>query len=354
MDARHLIGWSSTANALEMIAFQAKDALLVVDDFAPHGSPYDVQRWHKDADRLFRAQGNMAGRGRLRSDATLRAAKPPRGLILSTGEDVPKGQSLRARLLVLEIGPGDLDWSRLTAAQRDAADGRFATAAAGFIRWHAGRRNEVLQALPETLRGLRDQAAAGALHRRTPDIIANLAFGMRAFLDYAVDTKAITASEAEALVARTWAALGDSAAAQAHHHVANDPAMRFLELLRAALSSGQAHLVDLHPASRLEETLGMIDLGKGEAVGWIEGDAVYLELEASYAAVQRMGQGSGDALAVSATTLRKRLHERGLLRSIDTGRQVLTIRKQIEGRRRAVLHLDAATVLGALAEENDG
>ena len=36
MDRLHLPGaWSSTANALEMAAFQAKDTLRVVDDFAP-------------------------------------------------------------------------------------------------------------------------------------------------------------------------------------------------------------------------------------------------------------------------------------------------------------------------------
>ena len=59
LDARHLPGgWSSTANALEGTAFAAKDALLVVDDFAPTGSTFDVQRMHREADRIFRAQGN--------------------------------------------------------------------------------------------------------------------------------------------------------------------------------------------------------------------------------------------------------------------------------------------------------
>ena len=35
--------WSSTANSLEALAFHAKDALLVIDDFAPQGSGTDVQ-----------------------------------------------------------------------------------------------------------------------------------------------------------------------------------------------------------------------------------------------------------------------------------------------------------------------
>jgi hypothetical protein len=85
---------------------------MVLDDFAPTGSSYDVQRWHKKADRVLRAKGNASGRQRMRPDTTLRPEKPPRALILSTGEDVPRGQSLRARMLVLGLGPGQLDWQK--------------------------------------------------------------------------------------------------------------------------------------------------------------------------------------------------------------------------------------------------
>ena len=44
MDSRHLpASWLSTGNALEGLAFQAKDVLLVVDDFAPTGTSSDAQ-----------------------------------------------------------------------------------------------------------------------------------------------------------------------------------------------------------------------------------------------------------------------------------------------------------------------
>src|SRR5437867_2728114 len=40
LDARHLpASWLSTGNALEAVAFTAKDALLVVDDFSPLAIP---------------------------------------------------------------------------------------------------------------------------------------------------------------------------------------------------------------------------------------------------------------------------------------------------------------------------
>jgi len=50
--------WTGTANALERTAFVAKDALLVVDDFNPKGTQYEVAAMHATADRLLRAQGN--------------------------------------------------------------------------------------------------------------------------------------------------------------------------------------------------------------------------------------------------------------------------------------------------------
>ena len=88
--------WTSTANYNETLAFHAKDVPLGLDDFAPSGSQYDVTRSHREADRMIRGQGNQSGRGRARQDGSLRPVKPSRALIISTGEEIPRGQSLRA------------------------------------------------------------------------------------------------------------------------------------------------------------------------------------------------------------------------------------------------------------------
>jgi hypothetical protein len=56
--------WADTANMLEKKAFLAKDAVLVVDDFAPTGTTADVQRLHREADRLSVPPATApAGRG---------------------------------------------------------------------------------------------------------------------------------------------------------------------------------------------------------------------------------------------------------------------------------------------------
>src|SRR5262249_37675306 len=163
LDARHLPGsWSSTANALEGLAFAAKDALFVVDDYAPRGAAGDRQRLERDADRLLRAQGNRAGRQRMRADGSLRPARPPRGLIPSTGEDVPPGQARRGRQFVLEAWAGDVPLAGLTPHQHAASAGRYAQAMAGFIRWLAPQYADLRSRLPGERAALRDRALAEA------------------------------------------------------------------------------------------------------------------------------------------------------------------------------------------------
>jgi hypothetical protein len=147
MDAIHLPAhFASTANALESLAFSVKDALLVLDDFAPTGTQAD-RELHSVAERVFRGAGNQQGRNRMSGDGRLHTPQPPRALVLATGEEAPKGRSLRARLLMVELGLGDVDSGRLNECQQAARQGRFAGAMAGFLSWIAGQYEQVQQRL---------------------------------------------------------------------------------------------------------------------------------------------------------------------------------------------------------------
>lgn len=357
LDARHLPGsWSSTGNALEALAFAGKDTLIVVDDFAPTSNQSDNERAHRDAERVLRAQGNRSGRLRMRTDGSLRVARPPRGLILSTGEDVPKGQSIRARLLTCELGPNDVDWSRLTRCQQDAGEGAYARVVAAYVQWMAGRRQEFLDRHQLAIADLRAAAAQSAEHRRTPEIAANLAIGWQAFLSFAESVGALDREASRVLWERAWLAIGGAVATQGHHQRETDPARRFLELLSSALASGRAHVAK-PDGGRPDSNQGAWGWRrvrsaewepKGDRVGWLtEDDNLYLDSDASYAAAQKLAQEVGDRLAVSVQTLRRRLREAGILVSVDSTRQVLTVRRVLEGQRRDVMHVDVEAVSAA-------
>jgi hypothetical protein len=355
MDRLHLpAAWSSTENSLEALAFAAKDALLVLDDFAPTGSTVDIQRWHARADRVLRAQGNRSGRGRLRSDGTFAPTRPPRGLILSTGEDVPRGQSLRPRMLVLEVSPGDVDADRLTVCQADALAGRNARAFAGYIRWLADPYQAIMAALPQRVAELRARAVTSAPHRRTPEVLANLAIGMATFLEFAVESGALSAVDYEVLWERAWRALGESGSQQAEQQLAANPAQRFIELLGSGLASLQCHVANPTGGEPPDaawwgwrlDTVGENDVWRpgGPRIGWLVGADLLLDPGAAYSAAQRLGRDTGESLSVTSATLHRRLHEAGFLKTEETPRRHHTVRRSVGGVRHTVLHLEASTL----------
>ena len=94
-------GFSSTAFALQELAFCAKDALLVIDDFAPNGS--GDRALQSVAEQVFRATGNRQGRSRASKDGQPSTPHAPRALVLATGEEVPVGESIRARLVIIDV-----------------------------------------------------------------------------------------------------------------------------------------------------------------------------------------------------------------------------------------------------------
>jgi hypothetical protein len=358
MDAEHLPGsWSSTGNALELLAFHAKDAIFTVDDFAPAGPATDVARYHREAGRLIRAQGNRSGRQRMRSDGTLRPTRNPRGIIVSTGEDRPRGQSIQARLCILEVARGDISQPRLTACQRDATAGLYAQAMAGFLGWLAPQYDAIRAEVQDTAMRFRELTYRDQQHRRTASIAAELAAGWKVFLRFAVMVGAITALESNRLWNTAWKALEEVAERQAVYHESADPARQFLRLLAAVLSSGRAHLAGVEGSCpvtaataygwRLE---GGTYVPKGQRIGWVAEQDLYLEPDAAFAEVQKLANDQGESLPASPTTLHKRLHEQDLLASVDTARRRLVVRHTLGGAVHAVLHLR----LGALSVPESG
>lgn len=350
--------WSDTDNALGVLAFHAKDALLIVDDFAPAGTANDVLALHRKADRLFRGQGNGSGRQRCHADASLRPDKPPRGLVLATGEDVPRGLSCRARLVVLDVRAGDLRADVLTRCQAAAAAGTYAAGLAAFVRWLAPRYGRVRAGLAGEAAGLRAPLADPGGHTRTPANAAELLLGWRYFLEFARAAGAVTEAERTALWGRGAAAMREAAAAQLGHQQGSEPAGQFVRLVRSLVSAGLGHIADRDGAPPpCPERWGWRSDGPaagpgrdacprplGPCLGWAEGAELYLDPDASFAAAQRLARDQGDGFAVTCQTLRKRLKDRGWLESVDDARQKLLVRRTLVGVRRDVLHLDARRV----------
>jgi hypothetical protein len=358
MDASHLpANFASTANALGELAFSAKDVLLVVDDFTPTGGVSD-SALHGVAERLFRAAGNQQGRNRMGGQVTLRASRPPRALLLATGEEVPQGHSLRARLLIVELRPGEVDRTALSRCQAAGQDGSLAAAMGAYLAWMTGHYEELQKPLRARVAELRSLAheVLPPVHARLPTALAELQSGWEIWLQFALEAGAISKAEQAELEHRGESALAELAALQVQYHQASDPALRFVGLLRAALAAGRAHVADRQgqvPDSpeqwgwrRKPTGRGWVSLGT--RIGWAAASDLFLEPAASYRVAQQMA--GSEPLPVSAQTLRHRLREHGLLASIDTGRQMLLVRRTLEGGLKQVLHFKARDLVKLLGE----
>jgi hypothetical protein len=351
--------WSSTGNALEELAFQAKDALLVIDDFVPRGTPVDVARYHAAAERLFRAVGNGAGRGRLDSACKLREARPPRAAILSTGEDIPFGHSLQARVVMLELKVGDVDLTMLTECQRDAEAGLYGEAMGAFVRWLAARYEERQQQLCSRARDIRAMLQRSFTHARTPDIIGNLQAAFEIYIQFVEECGVITNDQRNELIGRCWQSLTAVAASQAVQQSESEPAGRFIALLRACLASGKGHLAarDGGIPAWAPESCGWRRDGsgimspRGDCVGWIDGEQIYVEPIAAHHCVLQLTRDTSETLPESLSTLNKRLREKGLLASIEASRGTMTIRRTICGSEKHVLHFRRSTILPDASNE---
>jgi hypothetical protein len=149
------------------------------------------------------------------------------------------------------------------------------------------------------------------------------------------------------------------AAAQAAHIGTAEPAGLFMRLLRAAITSGRAHIAATNGSEPDNpEAWGWRRerdewCPHGDLIGWMDGEDLYLQPDASFATAQAVGRATGEEITVSPHTLRKRLHERGLLASVDAVRKKLTVRHTLSGTRHDVLHLRAESLIGTDGVDDD-
>lgn len=137
--------WRDTENKLEKMLFLCKDLPLVIDDWAPGADSAKAREMEVKAEHVIRAQGNKQGRGRLKSDTSSRMTYIPRGLLLTSSEQLPSGYSHTARMFSVELDGAAISLERLSAAQEKKNLYCFAMSA--YIVWiqkNWGRLNRIL------------------------------------------------------------------------------------------------------------------------------------------------------------------------------------------------------------------
>jgi hypothetical protein len=325
---KDMTNFESTANSIERKAFALKDQLLLLDDYLGTSEHRKILAF------IARNAANNSGRGRLASDGTLQGDKPPRALVVTTGEDLPVGESLTARMLVVRMPEGQgLDLSRgapINTAQAASRKGTYALAMAGFVNWLAPSYGELQATIEQRRNQYGYEVRNRVQHNRTPRIYGDLMVALEEWLAFATEIGAIDEERRTTLAERAKRAVLAAIQAQGEYLGSADPVERYRDLLREALASGNAHV----------RALGA-EPGPGVHLGWISPEGTYLYPDVSLNLAKQMADAVGDPLPFSGQTMNKRLYERGWLvaTNLDKKRKSIAVRKRVEGRTETVLHL---------------
>ena len=375
MDAEHLPGsWSSTANSLEATTHLAKDVLFTVDDLVPMGGLGEMQRQFRDMDRLLRGLANGSGRARCRSNGKPIQGRHPRALIVSTGEAPPPGHSLNARILKLELKESiftEENLPKLRYLQQAAQQGVFSSLMAAYIKWLADHYKQQQAEFEAQREVFRHNSLCLSDHPRHAAMMADLLAGFEPYLEFLEEIGAISQEKSDQLFYKLQHILIELMERQNVDMGSVCPAEQFIELVGSLLSSGRAHLANVSGGppendpevfgwdvrewyersktsdgsqddddSEDEETDGGVNwvkrsriTSRGQKIGWVHEDNVYLQPDSALAEVLRLARDSGVALPLTRKTLGRALHSAGKLFSADRSRGRYTFRKRIHGER---------------------
>ncbi|MGO8992389.1 MAG: DUF3854 domain-containing protein [Polyangiaceae bacterium] len=301
--------WTSTVNALESFLFRAKDTLGLIDNYIP----CDREAAAK-VNRIVQQIGDRASRARLTKTSDAMPSRPPRGLMLATGEDVPVGSSdsTVGRLVVVRVKGGDLPVENIIAASQDADD--YSIAMRAYLEWFGADYETRAAAVRRHREKLIEQFAAvvteHAVHPRTARNVATLGAGLMAFLRFAQETAAITSERYEEIRISANRALVQVARAQASFRENATPVQRYLSTLRALLLQGTVTL-----SGRYE------DLDRERGVGW-QGDTafVFLHPDLTWRAIELFHAQSAQKWPFSKTGMHQALIDGGIVHRAEAGK----------------------------------
>ena len=284
--------WSSTENNLETLLFLCKDAPMVIDDFAPGSNSYQARQLEGKAERIVRSQGNKQSRGRNNADNTTQSSHPPRGLLISSGEQLPGGESRNARIFTVDIEREDIDKTKLTEAQHNTHF--YRAAMYHYLLWLREQYPDLSKTLIPQWEKLRDEFQGANIHPRLPDVTASLYIGLSKVIGYAVSINAINKRNAANILKEGKDCFIKLAVEQGKLVEELRPGKRFLAAIRSLLATGTARLRDR------EETGPPTPVPGQSIIGWddLQNGHILLDPEMAMMVVKRFYQNKEEPFTI--------------------------------------------------------
>ena len=223
-------------------------------------------------------------------------------MVICTGEDLPTGHSIQARLVIIEVDRERLNLPVVTELQ--ARGDRLAHAMRGYIEWLQPAIPQLKKEMLARLGRIRGELFQIGSHLRQADALAQLRGAFELLLEFAEHVGAVDASRAAELRATARHTLRGIGEAQGGLLRDLEPAERFMSVLGTLLEQRRVRLVRKGTSPRADDV---------EAVGWYDEDFAYLLPEAARRRVATFLRESGEARAHSAHALHKALVRKGFV-----------------------------------------
>ena len=344
--------WSSTVTSIEGALFTAKDAPIIIDDFAPQfASLSDARDMHRKASLVVRSVGNRSARSRSRADLSQQTTRFPRGLVLMTAENPLVGQSIVGRMVYVPIAPGDvlLDGSnntygnndRLSALQLQAQAGLLSQAMSLYIQYLVQHWAEIAISFPTLVDSASEKAREEKLlQNRLPDAFGILQAAQELALRAFQDMGLLDEATAKELAEENRIALLDLIVGQAERIAAESPVRKLFEALGGLLERGKVYLaprtktIDFFPPDGAEQ-IGYYDVA--------DKSVIYLRTDICLAQAKIFSRSLDQNLDIMPDALRRQMGQIPNLLSEKDPRQTEVV-KYCAGVNHRVLVVDVRKV----------
>lgn len=303
----------STAKSAQMIQHRAKDALMVIDDFPPQTSSAD-RRAGADQSAMIRAAYDRAARDVLSQDRRMVPGPVPRCAVLSSAEYAPTDTGARERALVVPMPWGvcpPID--EIASAQSPAR----ARARSRFMAWVIQETAKVSAEDVEAWTSERDAHYAAAIRSqgydaRTSEHIAKLLTGWAWVMSRLVAAGVLGDLVQQWLDGPVWEAALEAAAANHDPDADVTPSDQLVRMIGDVLGRGHvasASSPDAPPSGLDPVGCGWITVPgvasyrpRGDRLGWVRGDRLWLDPATVLSAVQRLAVDEGVQLAANSVS----------------------------------------------------
>lgn len=326
---------SDTYNSVIDNLYFLKDLPTVYDDLHP-GTEGEKRTDTENFSKCVRALGNREGRRRLDSSLSQKAERYPRGNVITTAETLGNiSESVKARILQIEMHYGDIDAKLLQEMQTAGSNGELSACMYQFTNWIAEKylcseeaHEKFINDLKRGTETFRDWFPAQLtddktkIRPRLADDLATLRVGFVYLLAFLQDKNAISYEERNSMLQTFDGAMKELAMMNSEATNTAKPTTVFISKLNALIESGVC-TVKKFPASA-EDTPSL------ECVGYRKENEFLFFPSKAHKAVRKLCNEQGEPFITNEADLLKMLKDENIS-SCNKGRNLKKVRPNSGG-----------------------